>query len=616
MYNPINFINFVRFYSFRNIWLMKKILSLICLFLLFACANELDKPASAEISQIPQFTADEGVVDVTLTSNSEWAIGMDADSGEWCSITPNSGTEGTHKLKIKVRSNRTHEDRTAMLTLTAGNMMPKNYVVVQRAAGYILSDKDEYEVNPEGETLEFAISSDEDLKVTVPSWAEAVTEKEGTHGDTKLKITFQRNYKMDDRDGTVVIDLPGVWKRIKIMQKSLVRECLMGFYEAAGGENWKNNMNWGSSVSPESWYGLKFDYVYPTIDSDELEPKLGVILLSDNNLAGDFTESFNHLAPIAELLIHIDVSMNSLYGEIPESIGVCKRLLRFHAQSNKLTGSLPRAIEDVSQSLYLSYNNLSGDLSSYRFKASVLSLAHNNFTGTLPEIPSGATIYLMSNNNFTGQIPETHANALEDLEYYEIDFNNLSGDIPQEMQSHPRWQSCWVHILPQWSGFGFDKAVIPAMDNVVQCYDGTYLDLGREYAENEYTMLFRWEYDCLPSRRCISDVTRLYEKYKDKGFGLICSTLDKGDEEIVSSMNEVFPDIKLFWEIETYEGYNNNPCGIGFYLNFFAYTPSFIIVDKKGEIVCFGPDACVPGTIPQFYSSLQSIYDFVESRFE
>jgi hypothetical protein len=34
---------------------MKKILSLICLFLLFACANELDKPASAEISQIPQF---------------------------------------------------------------------------------------------------------------------------------------------------------------------------------------------------------------------------------------------------------------------------------------------------------------------------------------------------------------------------------------------------------------------------------------------------------------------------------------------------------------------------------------------------------------------------------
>ena len=81
-------------------------------------------------------------------------------------------------------------------------------------------------------------------------------------------------------------------------------------------------------------------------------------------------------------------------------------------------------------------------------------------------------------------------------------------------------------------------------------------------------------------------------------------------------MNEVFPDIKLFWEIGTYEGYNNNPCGNGFYLNYFSYTPSFIIVDKKGEIVCFGPDACVPGTIPQFYSSLQSIYDFVESRFE
>lgn len=68
---------------------------------------------------------------------------------------------------------------------------------------------------------------------------------------------------------------------------------------------------------------------------------------------------------------------------------------------------------------------------------------------------------------------------------------------------------------------------IPAPDNRVQCYDGTTLDLAAEYAKNEYTFILRWDPGCPFSAPYPEKVATLYRKYKDKGLGVVGTTLSE-----------------------------------------------------------------------------------------
>ena len=104
-------------------------------------------------------------------------------------------------------------------------------------------------------------------------------------------------------------------------------------------------------------------------------------------------------------VVSIDLSDNSLTGEIPTDITSLTELMNLNLSSNKLSGQIPNMIGAMRslESLDLSENELSGEipwsLSSLTY-LSALNLSYNNLSGRIPSGPQLDT--LISDNIYIG----------------------------------------------------------------------------------------------------------------------------------------------------------------------------------------------------------------------
>ncbi|KAI3985316.1 hypothetical protein MKX01_033630 [Papaver californicum] len=105
---------------------------------------------------------------------------------------------------------------------------------------------------------------------------------------------------------------------------------------------------------------------------------LTIMDLSDNSLSGDIPEELTNLIGLRSL----NLSRNHLTGRIPNKIGNMSTLESLDLSKNKLSGSIPQSIVNITflSHLNLSYNNLSG------------------------EIPSGTQLQGMPNSSFIGNV--------------------------------------------------------------------------------------------------------------------------------------------------------------------------------------------------------------------
>jgi Leucine-rich repeat (LRR) protein len=92
---------------------------------------------------------------------------------------------------------------------------------------------------------------------------------------------------------------------------------------------------------------------------------------------------------VYRLLVNLDLSCNSLTGEIPEEISFLIMLTNLNLSSNLLVGKIPNQIGDLKQleSLDLSYNELTGEIPSGLSdltSLSYLNLSYNNLSGAIP----------------------------------------------------------------------------------------------------------------------------------------------------------------------------------------------------------------------------------------
>lgn len=161
------------------------------------------------------------------------------------------------------------------------------------------------------------------------------------------------------------------------------------------------------------------------------------ISLSGNRIHGPIPESFCQTTNVLQVL---DLSNNSLSGNIRRSFGNCKSLIYLSLGKNKLSGSVPKELERVTSLRYL-------DLNGNEFEGSfptviekfqdleILNLAGNRFEGRIPkfigEIHS-LRILMLASNSFNESIPE-EVMKLENLQYIGLSRNNLSGTIPQNL---------------------------------------------------------------------------------------------------------------------------------------------------------------------------------------
>ena len=295
------------------------------------------------------------------------------------------------------------------------------------------------------------------------------------------------------------------------------REGLMEFYRATDGDHWSNNTNWGSDKPISEWFGVT-----------------------------------THDRPYVHTL---DLGYNNLKGELP-SRGTFAKMgptSQYNLFENQLSGTIP---EDWVHNLSLwgivvDVNQLSGPLSAEFFE-------HPTFGR-----------FEASGNNLTGSMPAGMARLMDNANVLNISGNDFSGDVPQEIVDHPRFNLCWDVIIPQRGHLNLPT--IPGYRFPVVDLSGNKLQTTDIYANNLYTLIFNYS---SAQDEFTSKLKLAYEQYKSKGFEVL--GMAPGDIETV---NEYLHENGITWlnlDPESFKDY------IGRY---YMYLNFINLVDRNGNIV-------------------------------
>ena len=309
--------------------------------------------------------------------------------------------------------------------------------------------------------LDFSYSYSEDPTCIpnnsiVQDWIEQIEEK---MGDSNHGINDCRSENIDDD---------------KRSGKDREREILVAFYNATGGPQWKNNMNWLSDKPIRLWYGVTLDqHGRRVVDID----------LKGNGLTGKLPKELGQLLNLES----IDLSENEIGGPIPLEVQNISSLRSAYFRDNRLC--LPQVLEawyrdiwkrdqlhvklascfepdrEVLVALYnstdganwtIDSNWLSGKpigewngVSTDRFTGRVTSLTlyRNNLVGTLPSNIGKLTEIKkldFSFNRLTGSLPDGMG-RLTKLWELDLSYNRLTGPIPAELGRLTNLLSLYLH---------------------------------------------------------------------------------------------------------------------------------------------------------------------------
>ncbi|KAH0877773.1 hypothetical protein HID58_065167 [Brassica napus] len=167
------------------------------------------------------------------------------------------------------------------------------------------------------------------------------------------------------------------------------------------------------------------------------------LLLLDASASQLFPHDIGWILPN---LRHLNLSKNSLQGNLPSSLGNMKKMYFLDLSHNVLYGKLPRSLTMGATSLQvlsLDNNQFSGRIGDGLLNSSsmsVLDLSNNYLTGVIPGWIGnlyGLSMLLIPNNYLEGQIPV----SLIDISFLvllDLSANRLSGDLPHRFSSDTR----------------------------------------------------------------------------------------------------------------------------------------------------------------------------------
>ena len=144
-------------------------------------------------------------------------------------------------------------------------------------------------------------------------------------------------------------------------------------------------------------------------------------------------------ANISCTVTDFNLHQNNMVGTLTSEIVKLKNLVRLHLDGNKIFGSLPSTLSEMTQLTHIdSYNNsFTGTLPdiSKLVHLEHLNLGNNKMTGSLsPHIGCLATLTVIDvvSNKFTGTIPDSFGDLLG-LQYLYLETNKFSGSIPSSL---------------------------------------------------------------------------------------------------------------------------------------------------------------------------------------
>ncbi|XP_040941631.1 receptor like protein 21 isoform X4 [Gossypium hirsutum] len=154
--------------------------------------------------------------------------------------------------------------------------------------------------------------------------------------------------------------------------------------------------------------------------------------VSSNSLDGNIPNEIG--AKLPSLLV-LNMSNNFFGGGIPISIGDMISLKLLDFSNHRLSGGIPRHLPMGLFIFDVSNNQLFGDIPSSMESMSLLALdlSNNTLFGGIPRwmgTMSYLEVLLMANNHFEGPIPVEFCELNYSLKFLDLSANNLSGSLP------------------------------------------------------------------------------------------------------------------------------------------------------------------------------------------
>mmetsp|Transcript_13681 Transcript_13681/g.12393 ORF Transcript_13681/g.12393 Transcript_13681/m.12393 type:complete len:427 (-) Transcript_13681:720-2000(-) len=244
------------------------------------------------------------------------------------------------------------------------------------------------------------------------------------------------------------------------------KEVLINIFNQTNGKRWKNKIHWcEDNVSLSQWHHIK-----------EIKGKVVRINLTDNNLTGNMPNidrlqhlkdlqinqnlltgefPWNSLCCIQQLEI-IDISNNQFTGELPWDLifSSLRHLQSFNASNNYFQGMIPDEImTNSSPKLHffdMHQNELSGALTTnticfidYMRSSAYLYLdLRGNKAFYIPDNIAITAISIqvpcirLQHSSIHGTLPNKFAEVFQSVEYIDLSWNFLTGELPLEMLKH------------------------------------------------------------------------------------------------------------------------------------------------------------------------------------
>ncbi len=511
--------------------------------------------APAIILSQKEYVVDSDANQIKVEVSSNVDVTVNIPDVEW--ITEDmTKAMSTHTYVFNIEENKEYDYREAeiIFTNTANNLSEK-VTVTQAQKDAIILAKSEYEVSAEESILELNVNTNVEYQVEISdSWI-TQTETKGLRTDRlSFRIAANDTEEGNAREASIRFIFNDISQTVKIKQgasgKALVREALVAFYNATGGDNWTYNANWCSDRPIEEWFGVS-----STSEGYYLQ-------LPNNNLNGSLPKEIGNIVNLLVLELRDNPGLS---GEIPEEIGNCTELFDLVLQNCSFT-AIPESIGNCTklQRISLARNKIS----EVPWKA-IGKLSKLNYMGR----QVGMTLEA---NQLSGTLPEDFALSLGRVD---ISDNKYSGKLPSAVTSHENWKTYWPYVIQQ-SGTGFDLegTVIPAPEFAAYDTNGNLISSETEYRENKLTMLLCWAIGCPWSESFIDSMVSEYDSYKSKGLEVIgyygFHNLP-GDEHSESSVNNFIQEKGIKWPNLEY----------GSVIYDILWVPMVVLVDNKGEVV-------------------------------
>lgn len=226
------------------------------------------------------------------------------------------------------------------------------------------------------------------------------------------------------------------------------------------------------------------------------------------NLSGEIPEKIGQLTNLKSLVLY-NKWETFMYGAIPKSIGNLKELGTLHLFNLNLNGGIPDEIYSLTnlRSLEIDGCRIGGELSEK--------------IGDLINLQS----LTLRNANLTGSLPKSLVKLLDnDLWFCLLSHNQLSGDIPKEIYTHPKWNNIWSSVI-DGNDFTLTPAMIPVPQFNTTELSGKSINSDSIYQNNKYTIIFESDVAMFPyvSNAIYSfhDMHRLYNRFHARGLDVV-----------------------------------------------------------------------------------------------